>query len=51
VIGSEQIHQLGYGYVLSPVGIGIAILIGVAYVTNNLPKKGKWPEKWLPFEK
>lgn len=51
VIGSEQIHQLGYAYVLSPVGIGIGILITVAFITNNLSQKGKWPVTWLPFEK
>ncbi len=48
VIGSESIHNLGYSYVWMPVGIGVCILIVVAFVTNNLLKKRSWPLMWLP---
>lgn len=49
VIGTESIHNLGYFYLLTPVGMGVMILLIVAYVTNNLFKAERWPVVWLPI--
>ncbi len=38
VIGGDQIHALGYLYVLAPVGLGAALLLLVALLVNNLPQ-------------
>jgi CBS-domain-containing membrane protein len=47
VIGSPQIHDLGFFYVLVPVTFGTLILLAVALVVNNLPKSRRYPEVWL----
>ena len=36
VIGGSTVHQLGYWYVLCPVGLGASIMVGVAILVNNL---------------
>lgn len=51
VIGSVPIHQLGYEYVVAPVGIGAVILVVAAFGTNNLVGKERWPLFWLPFSR
>ena len=47
VIGSEKIHDLGYLYVLMPAGLGAAIMLIVALLVNNIPKRRRYPEFWL----
>jgi CBS-domain-containing membrane protein len=47
IIGSKQIHDLGFLYVLLPVGAGTLILLFVALLINNLAKSRKYPEYWL----
>jgi CBS-domain-containing membrane protein len=47
VIGSPQIHDLGFLYVLVPVTVGALILLAVALVVNNLPTSRHYPEVWL----
>jgi CBS-domain-containing membrane protein len=44
-IGSEKIKALGYLYVLSPVLIGVLILLVVALIFNNIPKNRYYPYK------
>ena len=44
-IGSEKIKALGYMYVLSPVFIGVIILLVVALIFNNIPKNRSYPYK------
>ena len=47
VIGGSTVHQLGYWYVLCPVGLGASIMIVVAILVNNLsgdPAR-KYPHK------
>lgn len=46
VIGSANVHNLGYLYVLMPVGAGAVIMLLVALVINNIPEKRKYPEFW-----
>lgn len=46
VVGSERIHDLGYLYLLAPVGVGVSILLLVALVVNNLSADRRYPEVW-----
>jgi len=43
VIGSEQIHSLGYMYVFIPVATGSFMLLLIAVIINNIPKNRKYP--------
>ena len=43
VIGSEQIHNLGFLYVLVPVASGAFILFVIAMFVNNIPKDRYYP--------
>lgn len=47
VIGGDQVHALGYLYVLVPVALGAVIMLAVALLVNNIPKTRKYPEFWL----
>jgi CBS-domain-containing membrane protein len=47
VIGSPQIHDLGFLYVLVPGAIGPAILLVIALVVNNVPRDRRYPEIWF----
>lgn len=47
VVGSDQIHQLGYLYVLVPATLGSLILLLVALLVNNIPASRRYPEVWL----
>jgi CBS-domain-containing membrane protein len=47
VIGGPKITNLGFLYALVPVGAGIAIMLIVALVVNNIPRQRKYPEFWV----
>ncbi len=47
VIGSQKIHNLGYLYVIIPVGLGALIMLVVALLVNNMPKNRRYPEFWI----
>lgn len=47
VIGSEQIHALGYLYAVIPAGLGALIMLAVALAVNNIPRSRRYPEYWL----
>jgi len=47
VIGGPSILDLGYFYVLMPVGAGAVILLLIAVAVNNLAKDRRYPERWL----
>jgi CBS-domain-containing membrane protein len=47
VIGSEQIHSLGYLYALIPMGCGALLMLAVALVVNNIPQSRRYPEFWI----
>jgi CBS domain-containing membrane protein len=36
VLGGPDIHALGYGYVLVPVGLNAVVLLGLALLINNV---------------
>jgi len=46
VMGSPKIHHLGYLYVLMPVGAGVAVMLLVALLVNNLSRRRRYPEFW-----
>ena len=47
VIGSEEIHNLGYLYAVIPAGLGAAVMLLVALLVNNIPKNRRYPEYWF----
>lgn len=49
VIGSAEIHDLGYWFVFMPIGVGAVILLIVALFVNNLSSNPKrhYPRYWL----
>ena len=51
VIGSPQIHELGFFYVLVPVFSGAVILFLIAFVINNIPKNRAYPQSYKDFLK
>lgn len=46
VIGSDQIHQMYFWYVLSPIFTGAVIMLVVALLVNNLSPHRRYPEFW-----
>ncbi len=49
VIGSENIHNLGYIYVLVPILSGSFILLVIAFIVNNIPSHRHYPESFNKF--
>lgn len=47
VIGGEAIYELGFSYVIAPIGAGAVIMLIVALIVNNLSKSRHYPEYWL----
>ncbi len=47
VVGSQKVHDLGYLYVLMPVGLGVIIMLVVALLVNNISKNREYPQFWL----
>lgn len=50
-IGSDKIKDLGFQYVISPVGTGVMILLIVALIVNNIPKHRDYPYQKKGFWK
>lgn len=47
VIGGEQVHHLGFWYVLAPAGLGAVVLLIIALLVNNLAPNRRYPEHWF----
>ena len=47
VIGGESVHNMGYWFVLAPVGLGAVMMLIVALLVNNLAANRKYPEFWI----
>ena len=47
VIGSENIHALGYLYAVLPAGTGAVAMLAVALAVNNIPRTRHYPEFWV----
>lgn len=45
VVGGPAIHELGYTYVLVPVGLNAAVLLGIALLVNNAIPGRRYPAK------
>jgi CBS domain-containing membrane protein len=43
VVGGPAIHELGYWYVLVPVGLNALVLLGLALLINNLLPGRRYP--------
>lgn len=47
VIGSPDIHRLGFWYVLLPCTAGPLVMLVVALIVNNIPSSRRYPEIWI----
>jgi CBS-domain-containing membrane protein len=47
VVGSPELHDLGFYYVLVPATVGPLILLLVALLVNNIPGTRRYPEIWF----
>ncbi len=49
VIGGGSIHDLGFGYLFSPVLVGVLIMLAVAVIINNLSSHParRYPRYWF----
>ena len=47
VIGSSEIHRLGFWYVLVPATLGPLIMLLIALLINNIPRSRRYPEIWF----
>jgi len=46
VIGSDELHHLGWGYAFFPVGAGCVLMLFVAILVNNLARHRRYPLHW-----
>ena len=46
VIGSPELHALGWGYALVPVAAGCLLLLVIATLINNLARHRRYPRHW-----
>ena len=47
VIGGQNVHNLGYLYVLMPAALGAGVMLIIALLVNNIPKSRRYPEFWF----
>lgn len=47
----NQIHDLGFLYVLVPVTSGAFILLAIAIIVNNIPKHRHYPDSLKDYNK
>lgn len=47
VIGSPQVHELGYLYAIVPVGLGALVMLVIALLVNNIPRSRRYPAFWV----
>ncbi|SFH86946.1 HPP family protein [Modicisalibacter xianhensis] len=46
VIGTGELHSLGWTYAFMPVAAGCALMLGVAILVNNLARHRRYPQHW-----
>ncbi len=49
IVGSEQIHQLGYHYLLTPLALNIVVMLAWALLINNLLPRRYYPNTLRAF--
>lgn len=47
VIGGDNIHALGYWYVITPIGLGALLMLIIALLVNNLSQHRRYPQYWF----
>lgn len=47
VIGSNNIHDLGYTYIVAPIGLGALLLLLIALLINNISPHRRYPQYWF----
>lgn len=47
ILGSTEIHQMSYQYILSPVLINVLLLLALCYLINNIVPGRSYPNKAL----
>ena len=47
VIGSPEIHNLGFLYIIIPATLGPCLMLIIALLINNLPRSRRYPEIWF----
>ena len=50
VVGPDKIHDVGFLYVVAPVGAGALFLLLVALALNNIGSDRRYPEFWFYLE-
>jgi CBS-domain-containing membrane protein len=46
IIGGYAIKELGFLYVVVPVGLGAVLLLVIALLVNNIPRERRYPLHW-----
>lgn len=46
VIGGNNIHDLGYAYIVAPIGLGALLLLLIALLVNNVSPHRRYPQYW-----
>ncbi len=46
ILGSPKVHNLGYFFMVMPVGAGVVLMLLVALLFNNLSPRRRYPEFW-----
>ncbi|MCG7599867.1 HPP family protein [Halomonas sp. McH1-25] len=46
VIGTGELHSLGWTYAFMPVAAGCMLMLGVAILVNNLARHRRYPQHW-----
>ncbi len=46
VIGGNNIHAMGFWYVLTPIGLGAIVMLVIALVINNMSPHRRYPQYW-----
>ena len=47
VVGGENIHALGYWFVLTPILFGAVLMLVVAVLVNNISAHRRYPQYWI----
>ena len=48
LLGDKSIHELGYRFVLEPVGLNLLILLTLGFIINNLLPGRRYPARAVP---
>lgn len=46
VVGGNNIHALGYWYIITPIGLGAFLMLVIALLVNNISEHRRYPQYW-----